>query len=116
MKLGELRVAIRAAKGNPMMQVTLPGSAQPIKLGIMKMILLDQLELAFPVSKMQETGLSFDEASMMLSFEGAAAPTPSAPINPGDLDEVMEPHPTPDDEDSMADERSLSGDDLDDLF
>lgn len=73
MKLGELRVAIRAVKGNPMMQVTLPGSAQPIKLGIMKMILLDQLELAFPVSKMQETGLAFDAETMMLSFEGAVA-------------------------------------------
>lgn len=69
MKRGELAAAIRTAKGNPLMQVTLPGSAVPINLGIMKMMLLEQLDVAFPESKVQETGLAFDPDTMMLSFD-----------------------------------------------
>lgn len=114
MKLGELRAAIRAAKGNPTLQVTLPGSTTKIKLGVMKMILLQQLELAYPLGKMQETGLSFDGSTMMLSFEPAPEPVASDPVtSPTMTDLMIDPEIG---DDFLEANRLITASDLNDLF
>lgn len=71
MKLGELRAALRKTKGNPTVVVELvPGKR--FDLIIQKTPFFEELDKHFPGGKAVETGLSFDETSGIVRFEGDA--------------------------------------------
>ncbi|WP_191569172.1 hypothetical protein [Paracoccus yeei] len=55
MQLGNLRGAIRKAKGNPVVTVNFAG--QPMRFVLMKGPVLEELERAFPGGKAVETGI-----------------------------------------------------------
>lgn len=80
MKLGQLRAAIRAAKGNPpQITVTLVPGGPAIKLTLQKDGLLNALVDAYPGGKGVETGLTFDAATGMIGAE-AGSVQQAAPI------------------------------------
>lgn len=72
MKLGELRGAIRNARGvNPFIRVALATDIPPINFVLQKGALYEALDTAFPDGKGQETGLTFDPDNGLLSVEGS---------------------------------------------
>jgi hypothetical protein len=68
MKLGELKVAIRTMKGNPLVQTTLPGGKQ-VWVAAQKGSLMEALNSAFE-HKASETGLALTNAGKLCGVEG----------------------------------------------
>jgi hypothetical protein len=67
MKLGELKVAIRTMKGNPLVQTTLPGGKQ-VWVAAQKGSLMEALNSAFE-HKASETGLALSNAGRLCETE-----------------------------------------------
>lgn len=70
MKLGQLKAAIRASKGNPpsvVASLTLGGPL--LTLALQKTALLEELDRAYPGGKAVETGLQFSEKTGILEAE-----------------------------------------------
>lgn len=93
MLLGNLRGQIRKTKGNPTITTVIAG--KPMTLGLVKGILLEELERAFPGGKSEETGIEFDEENNVLTVTGdhvskMPAPEPSAALL---LDDTPAPAP-----------------------
>lgn len=78
MKLGELRGLIRKTKGNPILKTAALGGVA-MTLPLQKSPLLDELERAFPGGKAVETGLTFDEATGLLSSVASGGHVASEP-------------------------------------
>lgn len=69
MKLGELKVAIRTMKGNPLVQTTLPGGKQ-VWVAAQKGSLMEALNSAFE-HKASETGLMLGDGGRLCSAKAA---------------------------------------------
>lgn len=66
MKLSELRVAIRAYKGNPSVVAELIAGA-PMTLVLQKTVFLEELARVYGNERTAETGLVFDEATGLVA-------------------------------------------------
>ena len=73
MKLGNLKAAIRATKGNPVIETKLFSDGPTLTLALQKTALLEELDRAYPGGKAVETDLIFDEKTCILSADGGAA-------------------------------------------
>jgi hypothetical protein len=69
MKLGELRAAIRATKGNVLIDASV-GASPSMRFAVQKTSFLEALEGAYPGGKNVETGLSFDPDTLLVAGEG----------------------------------------------
>ena len=67
MKLGNLKAAIRATKGNPVIETKLFADGPTLTLALQKTALLEELDRAYPGGKAVETDLTFDEKTCILS-------------------------------------------------
>ena len=110
MKLGNLKAAIRATKGNPLIVTALFSDGPVLTLALQKTALLDELDRAYPGGKAVETDLTFDEKTGILrptddavaqvdrgTVEAPAAPEPSSDdldLTGLDLDVTAEPEAT----------------------
>ncbi len=88
MKLGDVRGAIRKAKGNPVLWTRVGTDGPWIKVVVQKAPILDELERVFPGGKGVETGLIFDGTTNQLYREGQQTP-PTASNDP--LDTLDDP-------------------------
>lgn len=104
MQLGNLRGAIRKAKGNPVVTVNFAG--QPMRFVLMKGPLLDELERAFPGGKAVETGIALNydgDACELIDETGGAveqlaakvAESTAKPVSLLDDDPAPSPSPSP---------------------
>ena len=66
MKLGNLKAAIRATKGNPIIETRLFSDGPMLSLALQKTALLEELDRAYPGGKAVETDLVFDEKTGVL--------------------------------------------------
>ena len=66
MKLGNLKAAIRATKGNPIIETRLFTDGPTLSLALQKTALLEELDRAYPGGKAVETDLVFDEKTGVL--------------------------------------------------
>lgn len=66
MKLGNLKAAIRATKGNPIIETRLFADGPMLSLALQKTALLEELDRAYPGGKAVETDLVFDEKTGIL--------------------------------------------------
>ena len=66
MKLGNLKAAIRATKGNPIIETRLFSDGPMLSLALQKTALLEELDRAYPGGKAVETDLVFDEKTGIL--------------------------------------------------
>lgn len=72
MRLGSLKAAIRATKGNPVIQTRLWSDGPMMTLALQKAVLLEELDAAYPGGKAVETDLIFDEKTGILRPDGGA--------------------------------------------
>ncbi|UUV43527.1 hypothetical protein RCJOLI_56 [Rhodobacter phage RcJoli] len=85
MKLGNLKAAIRATKGNPVIKTKLFADGPTLTLALQKTALLEELDRAYPGGKAVETDLTFDEKTCVLSSDAGLPsnrlenPLPAAP-------------------------------------
>ena len=85
MKLGNLKAAIRATKGNPIIETRLFTDGPTLSLALQKTALLEELDRAYPGGKAVETDLTFDEKTCVLSSDAGLPsnrlenPLPAAP-------------------------------------
>jgi hypothetical protein len=127
MKLGTLKAAIRATKGNPVIETRLWSDGPMMSLALQKAVLLEQLDAAYPGGKAVETDLIFDEASGILrpdggvvaqrdsGFSPALASAQMGGGHPGPLLDIMEDA----DHDLLGEDKPMSafvGTSFDDLF
>ena len=78
MKLNNLRGAIRKTKGNPFFVLEVTGGT--LKLNLMKMPLLEELEATYGAAgATAETGWSFDESTGEMKREWLAVPIVKSP-------------------------------------
>ena len=101
MRLGNLKAAIRATKGNPIIETRLFSDGPMLSLALQKTALLEELDRAYPGGKAVETDLVFDEKTGILhptsdavaqvdrGSHQDAAPDPL--VEPLDLDLTAEP-------------------------
>ena len=73
MKLGNLKAAIRATKGNPIIETRLFSDGPILSLALQKTALLEELDRAYPGGKAVETDLNFDEKTGILGADGGMA-------------------------------------------
>ena len=66
MKLGNLKAAIRATKGNPVIETKLFADGPTLTLALQKTALLEELDRAYPGGKAVETDLVFNEKTGVL--------------------------------------------------
>ena len=66
MKLGNLKAAIRATKGNPIIETRLFSNGPMLSLALQKTALLEELDRAYPGGKAVETDLVFNEKTCIL--------------------------------------------------
>ena len=102
MRLGNLKAAIRATKGNPIIETRLFSDGPMLSLALQKTALLEELDRAYPGGKAVETDLVFDEKTGVLSSDAGlpsnrlenplpVAPVASSPLDDLDLDLTAEP-------------------------
>ena len=94
MKLGNLKAAIRATKGNPIIETRLFTEGPMLSLALQKTALLEELDRAYPGGKAVETDLVFDEKTGILSSDAGLPsnrlenPLPVAPVASSTLDDL----------------------------
>ena len=94
MKLGNLKAAIRATKGNPIIETRLFSDGPMLSLALQKTALLEELDRAYPGGKAVETDLVFDEKTGVLSSDAGLPsnrlenPLPVAPVASSTLDDL----------------------------
>ena len=94
MKLGNLKAAIRATKGNPIIETRLFSDGPMLSLALQKTALLEELDRAYPGGKAVETDLVFDEKTCILSSDAGLPsnrlenPLPVAPVASSTLDDL----------------------------
>lgn len=94
MRLGNLKAAIRATKGNPIIETRLFSDGPMLSLALQKTALLEELDRAYPGGKAVETDLVFDDATGILSSEALHPsnrlenPLPVAPVASSTLDDL----------------------------
>ena len=94
MKLGNLKAAIRATKGNPVIETKLFSDGPTLTLALQKTALLEELDRAYPGGKAVETDLTFDEKTCVLSSDAGLPsnrlenPLPAAPVASSTLDDL----------------------------
>ena len=102
MKLGNLKAAIRATKGNPIIETRLFSDGPMLSLALQKTALLEELDRAYPGGKAVETDLVFDEKTGVLSSDTGlpsnrlensmpVVTVASSPLDDLDLDLTAEP-------------------------
>lgn len=102
MKLGNLKAAIRATKGNPIIETRLFSDGPMLSLALQKTALLEELDRAYPGGKAVETDLVFDEKTCILSSDAGlpsnrlenslpVVPVASSTLDDLDLDLTAEP-------------------------
>lgn len=79
MKLGQLKAAIRANKGSPLVVSKIASHGPELTLALQKTALLEELDRAYPGGKSVETGLTFDDATGTLRGAAGVADQPSVP-------------------------------------